>query len=55
MTRLLSALAAAAGAWCLVHASALLAQDTGLGRQVPGKPIGKITTRGDLIVFTLDV
>ena len=54
MTRLLSSLAAAAGAWCLVHGFALVTQGAGLNRQTPGKPIGKIATRGDLIVFTLD-
>lgn len=54
MKRFVSGLALAAAASCLLHAAAVLAQNPVQNRQAPGKPIGTITTRGDLVVFTLD-
>jgi len=50
VTRLLSLLTVAFVLLCLGLAAATAIQD----RQAPGKPIGKISTQGDLIVFELD-
>jgi hypothetical protein len=52
--RLVPGLALAAAAYCLIHTATVLAQNAPQNRQAPGKRIGTISTRGDLIVFTLD-
>jgi hypothetical protein len=52
--RLVSGLAIVAAVWCLSYAVVVIAQNAAQNRNAPGKPIGTISTQGDLIVLTLD-